>query len=201
MIMEKTKMKTVGVFLARMQPVHKAHLFMVNRACEECDEVCVILGSENKKDTLRNPFTIEKRREMLLESLPEKYRSKISVHEIPDWSMETKTEDDKVWGRYFYYNVVSRIGQKHFKFYYSDGIDNLNSWFDSEVKSYIEYRLFERSSLFAGLSATKIRQAFVDNNKGYIEQFCPKVVMDNFDYLRNYYLGVVDKPKEDWEME
>lgn len=104
--MEKTKMKTVGVFLARMQPVHKAHLFMVNKACEECDEVCVILGSENKKDTLRNPFTIEKRREMLLESLPEKYRSKISVYEIPDWSMETKTEDDKVWGRYFYYNVV-----------------------------------------------------------------------------------------------
>lgn len=50
-------MKTVGVFLARMQPVHKAHLFMVTKACEECDEVCVILGSENKKDTLRNPFT------------------------------------------------------------------------------------------------------------------------------------------------
>ena len=194
-------MKIVGVFLARMQPVHKAHLFMVTKACEECDEVCVMLGSENKKDTLRNPFTIEKRREMLLESLPEEYRNKISVYEIPDWSMETKTEDDKVWGRYFYYNVVSRIGQKHFKLYYSDGIDNLNSWFDSEVKPYIEYRLFERSSLFAGLSATKIRQAFVDDSKEYIEQFCPKVVMDNFDYLSNYYLGVVDKPKEDWEME
>lgn len=42
-------MKTVGVFLARMQPVHKAHLFMVTKACEECDEVCVILGSENKR--------------------------------------------------------------------------------------------------------------------------------------------------------
>ena len=161
-----------------MQPVHKAHLFMVTKACEECDEVCVILGSENKKDTLRNPFTIEKRREMLLQSLPAEYRSKISVYEIPDWSMETKTEDDKVWGRYFYYNVVSRIGQKHFKLYYSDGVDNLNSWFDSEVKPYIEYRLFERSSLFAGLSATKIRQAFVDNNKEYIKQFCPRVVMD-----------------------
>ncbi len=199
--MEKYKMKTVGVFLARMQPVHKAHLFMVTKACKECDEVCVILGSENKKDTLRNPFTIEKRREMLLKSLPKEYREKISVYEIPDWSMETKTEDDKVWGRYFYYNVVSRIGQKHFKLYYSDGIDNLNSWFDEEIKQYVEYRLFERSSLFAGLSATKIRQAFVDDNKEYIKQFCPKVIMDNFDYLRSYYLGVVDKPKEDWEME
>lgn len=104
-------------------------------------------------------------------------------------------------GKIFLLQRCIKNRPKHFKLYYSDGIDNLNSWFDSEVKPYIEYRLFERSSLFAGLSATKIRQAFVDDSKEYIEQFCPKVVMDNFDYLRNYYLGVVDKPKEDWEME
>ena len=86
-------MNKVGVFLARMQPIHNAHLYMVTKACEECDKVVVILGSENKKDTLRNPFTIEKRKEMLLVSLPKQYRSKISVYEIPDWSMESKVED------------------------------------------------------------------------------------------------------------
>lgn len=194
-------MKKIGVFLARMQPVHNAHLYMVTKACEENDEVCVILGSENKKDTLRNPFTIKKRKEMLLESLPLEYRNKISVYEIPDWSMETKTEDNKTWGRYFYYNVVSRIGQKHFTLYYSDGQENLDSWFDSEVKDYIQYRLFERSNLYTGLSATKIRQAFVDNDKEYIRKFCPYSVIKEFDYLRDYYLGVVEKPLEDYEME
>ena len=35
-------MKKVGVFLARMQPIHNAHLYMVEKACEECDEATVI---------------------------------------------------------------------------------------------------------------------------------------------------------------
>lgn len=65
-------MKNVGVFLARMQPIHNAHLYMVLKACNECDEVCIILGSENKKDTLRNPYTIEKRREMIQKCIAER---------------------------------------------------------------------------------------------------------------------------------
>lgn len=195
-------MKKVGVFLARMQPIHNAHLYMVEKACEECDEVTVILGSENKRDTLRNPFTIEKRREMLLASLPVEYREKISVYEIPDWSMESKVADYKIWGRYFYYNAVSRINQKRFFLYYSDGQKMLDNWFENtEVREYITYRLFERSSLFDGLSATKIRNAFVNDDKEYIRKYCPDVVLEKFDYLKKYYLGVLNNPLDDYEME
>lgn len=195
-------MKKVGVFIARMQPIHHAHLYMVEKACEECDEVTVILGSENKRDTLRNPFTIEKRREMLLASLPVEYREKISVYEIPDWSMESKVADYKIWGRYFYYNAVSRINQKRFFLYYSDGQKMLDNWFENtEVREYITYRLFERSSLFEGLSATKIRNAFVNDDKEYIRKYCPDVVLEQFDYLKKYYLGVLNNPLDDYEME
>lgn len=195
-------MKKVGVFLARMQPIHNAHLYMVEKACEECDEVTVILGSENKRGTLRNPFTIEKRREMLLASLPVEYREKISVYEIPDWSMESKVADYKIWGRYFYYNAVSRINQKRFFLYYSDGQKMLDNWFENtEVREYITYRLFERSSLFDGLSATKIRNAFVNDDKEYIRKYCPDVVLEQFDYLKKYYLGVLNNPLDDYEME
>ena len=195
-------MKKVGVFLARMQPIHNAHLYMVEKACDECDEVTVILGSENKRDTLRNPFTIEKRREMLLASLPVEYREKISVYKIPDWSMESKVADYKIWGRYFYYNVVSRINQKRFFLYYSDGQKMLDNWFENtEVREYITYRLFERSSLFEGLSATKIRNAFVNDDKEYIRKYCPDVVLEQFDYLKKYYLGVLNNPLDDYEME
>lgn len=195
-------MKEVGVFLARMQPIHKAHLYMVTKACEECDSVCIILGSQNKKDMMRNPYSIEMRKEMLLFSLPEEYRSKINVYEIPDWSTESKREDDKFWGRYFYYNVVSRIGQKYFSLFYSDGKEMLDSWFkDTEVEQYVEYRLFERNAVFEGLSATKIRDAFVSNDKDYIAKYCPEIVLKNFEFLRNYYLEVLKNPKDDFEME
>ena len=63
---------TYGVFLARMQPVHNAHLFLVEKALEENDKVFIMLGSENKLDMLRNPFDISLRERMLRECFDEK---------------------------------------------------------------------------------------------------------------------------------
>ena len=105
-----------GIFLARMQPVHNAHLFMVNKALEECDKVLIVLGSENKVDMLRNPYGIELREQMLRECFNEYQNEKITIVTLPDWSMESDIDNAKIWGRYFYYNVVSRIGQKKILF-------------------------------------------------------------------------------------
>lgn len=104
--------KKVGVFLARMQPVHKVHLYMVNKALEECNKVLVVLGSKNKVNTIRNPFDINLREKMLRECFDEESNKRIKIVTLPDWSMETDNENDKMWGRYFYYNVVANIGQK-----------------------------------------------------------------------------------------
>lgn len=191
-----------GVFLARMQPVHNAHLFLVQKALEECDKVLIVLGSENKVDMLRNPYDISLREQILRECLNEEQNQKITIVTLPDWSMESDTESAEIWGRYFYYNVVSRIGQKRFFIYYSDDPAILDSWFkNTEVYPYITYRNFERSHLFEGLSATKIRQAFMENNISYINKYCPKSVVDRFAYLAAYYKDVSENPKNDFSME
>ena len=54
----------VGVFLARMQPLHNAHLWLIDKALEENDKVLVVLGSENKVDMLRNPYNINLRKKV-----------------------------------------------------------------------------------------------------------------------------------------
>ena len=67
--------------------------------------------------------------------------------------------------------MVSRIGQKHFSIYYSDDPSILDSWFKGiEIEPYVHYRTFERTAMFDGLSATKIRKAFVDGDKAFIEK-------------------------------
>lgn len=191
-----------GVFLARMQPVHNAHLHMINEALKESDKVLVVLGSENKEGMLRNPYDIKLREQMLRECLTPEQNERLDIGTLPDWSMESDTENADIWGRYFYYNVVSRIGQKHFSLYYSDGKENLDSWFkDTEVYPYVEYRLFERSNLFDGLSATKIRQAFMNGDIEYVKQFCPESVTKRFHQLAECYKDVVDNPKEDFSMD
>ena len=78
----------------------------------------------------------------------------------------------------------------------------LDSWFDgTEIREYIIYRNFKRNDIFDGLSATRIRQAFTDGNREYINKFCPKSVVNRFDYLASYYNKIVDNPKEDFSME
>lgn len=112
-----------GVFLARMQPLHVAHIFLVEKALEECETIHICLGSANKKDMIRNPFTVEFRKEMLIGTLKDMgyaddVGDRINVFELPDWSYENDTNDTISWGRYFYYNVVSRIESKKFNIYY-----------------------------------------------------------------------------------
>lgn len=195
-------MKKVGVFLARMQPVHNAHLFLVHKALEENDKVLIVLGSENKVDMLRNPYDISLREEMLRECLTDEDNKKLEIVTLPDWSMESDKENDKTWGRYFYYNVVSRIFQKRFSIYYSDDPKILDDWFnDTEVREFITYRNFERSKLFEGLSSTKIRDAFINDDIDYIKEYCPESVQKRFDYLKKYYENVTLNPKDDFSME
>lgn len=195
-------MEKAGVFLARMQPVHNAHLWLVEKALEECDKVLVVLGSENKVDMLRNPYDITLREKMLRECFDLEKNKKLSIVTLPDWSMESDIENAQIWGRYFYYNVVSRLEQKYFSIYYSDDPAILDSWFKgTEVEKYITYRNFDRSNLFEGLSATKIRNAFIENDKAYIEKFCPKSVVNRFEELQTYYQNVAKNPKEDFSME
>ena len=87
-----------GVFLARMQPVHNAHLFTVYKALEECDKVLIVLGSENKVDMLRNPYDITLREAMLREALSDEDNKRVSIVTLPDWSMESDTGNSKIWG-------------------------------------------------------------------------------------------------------
>ncbi len=191
-----------GVFLARMQPVHNAHLWLVNKALDENDKVLIVLGSENKVDMLRNPYKIGLRKKMLRECLSKEQNKKLKIITLPDWSMESDIQSDKVWGRYFYYNVVSAIEQKRFSIYYSDDVRILDNWFkDTEVYEYITYRNFERTVLFDGLSSTKIRQAFIDKDLEYILQYCPESVCKRFEYLASYYQEVKQNPKSDFSME
>ena len=59
----------IGVFIARFQPLHKAHMYVIEKALKDCDKVVIMLGSSNKENMPRNPFNFRLRKELLSESL------------------------------------------------------------------------------------------------------------------------------------
>ena len=196
-------MKT-GVFLSRMQPLHKGHLGIIELALKENEKVIILIGSKNKKGTLRNPLDVNLRREILEESLKEEfgsnYNEKIIISELPDWSKETDVETFIEWGRYLYYNTVSLAEQKEFSIYFSDEKELIQSWFEEELQRRIDFRLFERNNMFDAVSSTKIRQAFIDDDRRYIEESCPNAVLNRYDEIKRIIKEVYNNPIDDYSI-
>ena len=198
-------MKT-GVFLARMQPLHNAHLLMIKKALNECDRVAVCLGSANKEDMLRNPFSLEFRKSMLMEALQDEIEDfseeRVLVFEVPDWSMESDHDSKHVWGEYLYYNIVSRIKQKKFTFYYGDEPEIMLSWFeDLKPRDNLDFVFVDRASELSGLSATKIREAIIKEDVRYLLEYCPRSVTSRMGELKSIWERVVKNPLPDKSME
>ena len=194
----------IGVFIARFQPLHKAHMFVIEKALKECDKLVIMLGSSNKQDMPRNPFNFRLRKELLSECLGNSLdMTRIQIYQLPDWSTENELVDDAVWGHYLYYNIVSRINQKNFTLYYSDKPDIVKNWFDDEVKDYISFCFLDRKKVFEGLSSTKIRQAILDftpEAKKYLYKFLPEAVFERIEELREILIKVHNNPKKDFIM-
>ena len=198
------KSQKIGVFIARFQPLHKAHMYVIEKALKECDKVVIMLGSSNKENMPRNPFNFRLRKELLSESLGNEHdMTKIQIYQFPDWSEENRITDDIVWGHYLYYNIVSRINQKNFTLYYSDNPEIVTRWFDDEVKKYISFSFLNRQKVFEGLSSTKIREAmlrFNKEDKKYLYNFLPEAVFDRIEELRDILIKVHKNPRKDFTM-
>lgn len=201
---ENNNVSKVGVFIARFQPLHKAHLYVIKQALKECDKLVIMLGSSNKENIPRNPFNFRLRKELLSESLSNEHdMTKIQIFQFPDWSEENRVADNTVWGHYLYYNIVSRINQKNFTLYYSDGPEIVKSWFDDEVNKYISFRFLDRQKVFDGLSSTKIRAAllnFSKEDKKYLYKVLPEAVFERVEELREIIVKVHNNPKKDFTM-
>ncbi len=195
----------VGVFLSRMQPLHVGHLGIIEKALNENEKIIILIGSKNKKETIRNPLDINLRYKILKEALEEKFteeeRKRITVSCLPDWSMETDISSNLEWGRYLYYNIVSLCEQKKFCLYFSDDKSIIEKWFEDILKKRITFRLFERDNMYDAVSSTKIRQAFLDNDVEYIKKSCPNAVVKRFDEIKEIIEKVNKNPQKDFAME
>lgn len=193
----------LGVFLTRSQPLHIGHLGIIEKALEENEKVIILIGSKNKSGTLRNPLDINLRKKILEEAIEEKFqedKKRVIIATLPDWSMETDYHSNLEWGRYLYYNIVSLGEQKSFNIYFSDDKEIIGNWFEDMLKNRIKFRLFQRNNMFEAVSSTKIREAFINDDKEYIIKSCPNPVVKRYEEIKKIIKDVNDKPKEDYIM-
>jgi nicotinamide-nucleotide adenylyltransferase len=74
----------IGLLIGRFQPFHLGHLDAVKFALSNVDELLIGIGSSNRFNEKRNPFTADERREMIESSLDGVTLKKVRIYYIPD---------------------------------------------------------------------------------------------------------------------
>lgn len=83
--MENLEKPKVGVFIGRLQPLHNAHLAVINMALLEMDYLVIVLGSGCQAKTVKNPWTTTERKLMVFNSIPEKDKDRVAIVEAKDY--------------------------------------------------------------------------------------------------------------------
>ena len=78
-------MQKIGVYIGRLQPLHKAHLAAINVALSKVDHLAIVLGSACQAKTVKNPWTTDEREKMIRSCLTKEDNERVSVVSAKDY--------------------------------------------------------------------------------------------------------------------
>lgn len=209
----------LGVYIGRFSPFHIGHEAMLKKAFHECERILVLVGSVNKPRTIKDPWTFEERRTMILDWFKRAQRD-VLVHDkqltiaplkdIPYsddlWAAAVQEEvnkklPDEIWSGKK--PAVALIGtNKDNTTYY---LDMFPQWERISIPAVDDPR-WENPGV---LSSTKIRDVYFTNPKSGID-ICGKIAPGpTMEFLREFIktpayaqlareYEFIRKYKEDW---
>lgn len=184
-------MKKVGVILARLQPVHKGHLALIEKSIKENDETYIFVGSADKFNE-RNPIPIGLRIQLLRGAIEESFPDfqwrpvynlygdgERTITIVPLDDLTDESQNDHEWGFYLYSNIVSASGSANFTMYYSDGFEIITSWFPGFIlRNNVSLNLIARNTMEEGICATAVRNAIENDDVELLKKYVTKNVLD-----------------------
>ena len=91
-----------GLLIGRFQPFHLGHLDAVLFGLSRAENLFICIGSSNKSNERKNPFSAEERREMIVTSIEPSIADRIKIFDVPDVGDHEKWtfEIDKIVPKY-----------------------------------------------------------------------------------------------------
>ena len=73
-----------GLLIGRFQPFHLGHLDAVLFGLSRAENLFICIGSSNKSNERKNPFSARERREMIITSIEPSIADRIKIFDVPD---------------------------------------------------------------------------------------------------------------------
>ena len=91
-----------GLLIGRFQPFHLGHLDAMLFGLSRVENLFICIGSSNRSNERKNPFSAEERREMITLSIEPSITDRIKIFDIPDVGDHEKWtfEIDKIVPKY-----------------------------------------------------------------------------------------------------
>jgi len=165
----------LGMVIGRFQHLHIGHVEMIEKGLAVCEQLIIMVGSSQESFTLRNPFDINKRIDLIKQAFEEEIvRGDLYVVPIPDLTDEN--DHSKEWGDYVleqvsYWRTQYAIKNRLSCMIYGND-EEREDWYREEDAKDIAQIVLKREDI--PISATKMREFLVQNNKSAWLEYMPK---------------------------
>ena len=91
-----------GLLIGRFQPFHLGHLDAILFGLSRTENLFISIGSSNKSNEKKNPFSAEERTEMIISSIESSMIDRLKIFNVPDVDNHEKWtfEIDKIVPKY-----------------------------------------------------------------------------------------------------
>jgi bifunctional NMN adenylyltransferase/nudix hydrolase len=141
-------------YIGRFQPFHIAHLEIVMQALGQAKFVHIIIGSANEPATIKNPFSFEERREMILRCFSDEEKSRLSFSANEDWFY-----DEDKWKLNVYTQVREIVDERNLN-YQKVGLIGYDKDASSYYLEHFDQWPFVEATSISRISSTDIRESW-----------------------------------------
>lgn len=165
------------IFIGRFQPPHRGHLDVLRRALSQAARVCILIGSTDRPRTIKDPFSYDERRQMILALFDEDERERVVIAPVQD-----SMYNDGDWLRWIQDAVASELGDTSGRRIGLIGHEKDGSSY--YLRMFPQWEFVETDAT-EDISATEIReQLFAERNNSFVSWAVPAPVHDWLERFR-----------------
>ena len=183
--MENKKLYNLGLICGRFSHMHLGHTSLIEASLNLCNHTLVLVGSSQESNTLRNPFKVDTRINVIKTAFSNVPEDTLTVKGINDLTNEFDFTVD--WGGHVLDTAKSICGKDVDLMIYGND-EQRSKWFSKEQIKNIAELIVPRNAF--PISATILRGYLLINDKASWEQNTPKSIHGMYEDLRGELLNV-----------